>query len=105
MSQFDDLGHGSGGGGVDLFGRLEQRIEALAERHRDVQSRAAHLEADLKERDEIIQQLTERLADSRRVRDQVLERLDRLVRRVEDLERAAAVAPPGNGLQAPEASA
>ena len=88
VSDFSELGESK-----DLFELLEQRIEALAERHRESLARARDLEAELRERDEIIRQLTERLSAIEDVRDQVLERIGRLIGQLDALDRVSVDVP------------
>ena len=77
----------------DLFELLEQRIEALAERHRESLAQARDLEAELRERDEIIRQLTARLGAIEGVRDQVLQRIGRLIEQIDALEQVEVSVP------------
>ena len=77
----------------DLFGLLEQRIEALAERHRESLARARDLEAELREREEIIRQLTARLGAIEGVRDQVLQRIGRLIEQIDALDQVEVSVP------------
>jgi uncharacterized coiled-coil DUF342 family protein len=67
----------------DLFTTLEQRVEALAERHREALARIADLRRQVSERDREIAELARRVAQLQRLRDEVAGRVDQLVARVD----------------------
>ena len=85
----------AGENGEDLLGLLERRVEALVGRHREALALVEDLRSQLAERDREIERLGEEAAETRRVRDEVLRRIDGLLARIGDLERGAAPAEPG----------
>jgi hypothetical protein len=87
--------------GKDLFSLLEQRVEALVDRHREALSRIQDLREELAGRDAQVAHLRSRVAALQELRAEVLRHLESLIARVDDLQRGAAARPP----QQPEESA
>ena len=75
--------------GKDLFGVLEQRIEALVDRHREAVANIEDLRAQVVERDRRISELNGQVATLQRVRNEVLRRVEGLITRVDGIERVA----------------
>jgi chromosome segregation ATPase len=92
----------------DPFSVLEQRVEALVDRHREALARIEDLRLQLRARDDQVAELNRQLAALQRLRGEVLRRVEGLMGRVAELEKAAARAPLGDGkaeLIEPEARA
>jgi uncharacterized coiled-coil DUF342 family protein len=77
----------------DLFTALEQRIDALAERHREALARVDELRGQVSERDREIAELARRVAQLQRLRDEVAGRVEQMIERVDRMSGAAAGAP------------
>ena len=73
--------------GKDPLGVLEQRVEALLDRHREALARIADLQSQLSERGREVEQLAGELAGLRRLRSEVLDRVDGIIERVDELEQ------------------
>ena len=83
--------------GKDLFGVLEQRIEALVDRHREAVDKIEDLRAQVVERDRRISELNGQVATLQRVRNEVLRRVEGLITRVDGIERVASSIEGGDG--------
>ncbi len=71
----------------DLLGVLSVRVESLVERFRKAQRRIAELDAQVAERDGSIAKLVRAQEASKRGRNDVSKRVERLLAQVERLER------------------
>jgi chromosome segregation ATPase len=67
----------------DLFTALEQRVEALAERHREALSRVEDLRRQVSERDREIAELARRVALLQRLRDELAGRVEHMIERID----------------------
>jgi chromosome segregation ATPase len=85
------------GNPVDLFNRLEERVVQLVERHREAQKALTELEGRLRESHARANRLELELAERDLLREQLRERLDRVIEWVRVLEGAAAQPSEGAG--------
>ena len=67
----------------DLFTVLEQRVEALAERHREAVAKVEDLRRQVAERDREIAELARRVALLQRLRDEVAGRVEHMIERID----------------------
>ena len=67
----------------DLFTALEQRVEALAERHREALARVEDLRRQVSERDREIAELARRVTLLQRLRDEVAGRVEHMIERID----------------------
>jgi chromosome segregation ATPase len=101
MTQITDLfdspatSRGEGEQRKDLFGLLEQRVEALAERHREALARVEDLRRQLSERDREVAELARRVAQLQRLRDEVSGRVEQMIERIDRMSEWAERPPEG----------
>jgi chromosome segregation ATPase len=86
----------------DLFTLLEQRVEALAERHREVLGRVEDLRRQVGERDREIAELARRVAQLQRLRDELAGRVEQMIERIDRLSDWAAASPEDPEADGPE---
>lgn len=72
----------------DLVDLLEVRIGDLVERHREARRAIARLRDDLRDRDRRIHDLVQRVQKLDRARGLACERVDRILARLDRIERA-----------------
>jgi chromosome segregation ATPase len=77
----------------DSFTLLEQRVEALAERHREALGRAEELRRQVADRDREIAELARRVTQLQRMRDEVAGRVDHAIQRLDRMSEWAASLP------------
>ena len=76
----------------DLFTVLEQRVEALAERHREALAKVEDLRRQVAERDREIAELARRVALLQRLRDEVAGRVEHMIERIDRMSTWSAQA-------------
>jgi chromosome segregation ATPase len=74
----------------DLFTVLEQRVDALAERHREALSKIDDLRRQVSDRDREIAELARRVALLQRLRDEVAGRVEHMIERIDRMSRWSA---------------
>lgn len=76
-------------GAVDLVGLLEERVARLVERHRDARKTIQDMRGQLKDREQRIGELTDRIYTLGRVRDDARKRLEALIAQIDRMEGRA----------------
>ena len=76
-------------GTVDLVGLLEEKVARLVERHREARKTIQDMRVQLKEREQRIGELTDRVYTLGRVRDDARKRLEALIAQIDRLEGRA----------------
>ena len=79
---------GESAGGTDLLRVLEDRIAGLVDRHREAQKRIGELQTRLGVSEAQAAALSDSVADAGLLRDELRDRIGRLLARVEAIERA-----------------
>jgi uncharacterized coiled-coil DUF342 family protein len=94
ISKFaDSRAAGSVDARKDLFALLEQRVEAMAERHREALARAEELRRQVAERDREIAELARRVSQLQRLRDEVAGRVEHVIQRLDRMSEWSASLP------------
>lgn len=94
ISKFSDSPPGSAvDARKDLFALLEQRVDAMAERHREVLARAEELRRQVADRDREIAELARRVSQLQRLRDELAGRVDHVIQRIDRMSEWAASLP------------